>query len=59
MRSATAHPSTFVDSECLVFPSDSALRLWLWLGHGRRVESAMGGASEAPFAYTIAAYVKR
>lgn len=57
MRSATAHPSTFVDSECLVFPSDSAL--WLWLGHGRRVESAMGGASEASFAYTTAVYVKR
>lgn len=57
MRSATAHPQTLVDSECPVFPSDSAP--WLWLGHGRRVESAMEGTSEASFAYATAVYVKR
>jgi hypothetical protein len=57
MRSATAHPSTFVDSECPVFHSDAAL--WLRRGHGRHVESAMEGASEASFAYATAVYVKR
>lgn len=57
MRTATAHPSTFIDSECPIFHSDSAL--WLRLGHGRHVESTMKGASEASFASATAVHVKR